>query len=180
MENLRSSCIVLVLLSERSADREWINFEAGFGNGAGASVIPVTSVVFSFDAVNFPLKGYQGRRVESIMHIAFDVGREYGLTAEPVDSAAYEEELTMAERQIPHQSLVFTPFIDRQLNLRFELENTGNRDLEQRLMAQVLIPRAWVRWNDTTFSFSPNMHIAAVPSRGEIMSVAGSLESRRH
>ena len=43
IEHLRLSEIVLVLVSQESKGREWINFEAGFGEGMESLVIPVVS-----------------------------------------------------------------------------------------------------------------------------------------
>lgn len=42
IDQLRKHRVVLVFVSQESRKREWINFEAGFGNGAGARVVPVT------------------------------------------------------------------------------------------------------------------------------------------
>src|ERR1700674_3702230 len=64
--NLRQSKIIMVLVSQESARREWINFEAGFGDGAGATVIPVAIKGFSFANLGFPLAGYNGREVGNI------------------------------------------------------------------------------------------------------------------
>src|SRR5258708_6403826 len=38
ISNLRKSKIIVILVSQESARREWINFEAGFGDGVGATV----------------------------------------------------------------------------------------------------------------------------------------------
>src|SRR5687768_3920206 len=40
-DNLRNRSVVICLVSQESKHREWINFEAGFGDGNGACVIPV-------------------------------------------------------------------------------------------------------------------------------------------
>jgi len=41
IKGLNTAAVVIVLLSPASNDRRWINFEAGVGVGAGATVIPV-------------------------------------------------------------------------------------------------------------------------------------------
>src|SRR5229473_6129432 len=40
-ESLKAAKVVIVLLSTRSLGQEWLLFEAGVGDGAGACVIPV-------------------------------------------------------------------------------------------------------------------------------------------
>src|SRR5690242_6528551 len=48
IDNLRQRAVVLVLLSHQSTSRDWINYEAGFGDGSGSLVIPI-------GVKNFPL-----------------------------------------------------------------------------------------------------------------------------
>src|SRR5207248_2045986 len=60
LDNLSKAKVVLVLLSPESADRAWITFEAGFGQGGKARVIPIAFRGLSFDSLEYPLKGLQG------------------------------------------------------------------------------------------------------------------------
>src|SRR5205823_1722944 len=61
IDNLHKRRVMLVLVSQESAHREWINFESGFGSAAGATVIPIAIKGFSLSNLKFPLAGFQGR-----------------------------------------------------------------------------------------------------------------------
>jgi len=61
LEALKSAPVVLVLLSESSVGRRWINFEAGIGIGAGSLVIPLVTPGFQKGEVGHPLSALQVR-----------------------------------------------------------------------------------------------------------------------
>jgi hypothetical protein len=56
---LREARVVLVLVSQEGSRREWINFEAGFGVGASATVIPVAAMQFNFGPSGLPTRRLQ-------------------------------------------------------------------------------------------------------------------------
>jgi hypothetical protein len=63
LEGLKKSQVVIALLSPNSVDRRWINFEAGFGLGRGARVIPVVWRGLSKGAVGLPLSHFHSREL---------------------------------------------------------------------------------------------------------------------
>jgi hypothetical protein len=54
LDNLAKAKVVLVLLSPESADKQWINFEAGFGKGQKSNVVPIAFRGLSFDSLDYP------------------------------------------------------------------------------------------------------------------------------
>jgi hypothetical protein len=61
LEALKSAPVTLLLLSQNSIGRRWINFEAGVGIGAGNLVIPLVVSGFSKEDVGHPLSELQAR-----------------------------------------------------------------------------------------------------------------------
>jgi hypothetical protein len=57
---IKKHLVVLSLLSDESSAREWINYEAGVGDGSGAWVVPIAIKGYTFGKLDFPLKGFQG------------------------------------------------------------------------------------------------------------------------
>src|ERR1017187_10665377 len=84
-ESLKGSAIVLVLISNASRRRQWINFEAGFGDGAGADVIPISIRGFSLAKLDYPIAGYQGRSVDDLPSILADITRVVDLASQKQD-----------------------------------------------------------------------------------------------
>lgn len=145
LANLRTAYVVLVLLSQESAKREWLNFEAGFGSGGGATVIPIVIKEFLFTKVDFPLKGYNGRVVGDIEGILHDIGRETGLIAERIDTLQYRTDMLSAEASLIYKSVIVTPYMSNGL-LKFVIENNGNTDLDL-LMLETWVPFDRVQTN---------------------------------
>jgi hypothetical protein len=133
----------LVLLSDESASREWINFEAGVGDGSGAKVVPVAIKDYRFDKLDFPLKGFQGRYSGDIEGVLFDIDKATTRRAGSVDKAAYVDDLRKAEESVTYKSLLFRPFrtaVDGMPNLVFEVENAGNVDIDL-IFAEFRLPK---------------------------------------
>jgi hypothetical protein len=81
VDGLKRSSVVIVLLSPDSLDRRWINFEAGVGVGAEATVIPVVMHDLDRDDVGHPLTSLQIRSLYSVkgVHVLMDdIGRKIG------------------------------------------------------------------------------------------------------
>jgi len=140
--NLRGSAIVLVLVSHASRRRSWLNFEAGFGGGAGADVIPVLIRGLSPAKVEFPLAGYQVRSIDDLPSIQADITNKLGTASAKQDIEDYLEEIRIAESQVANKTLLVSPFV-RGNALHFEIKNEGNTDVEL-LMLEVLIPKRYV------------------------------------
>ena len=154
ISNLRKSKIIVVLVSQESSRREWINFEAGFGDGVDATVIPVAIKNFSFTKLGFPLAGFNGREIGNIEGILLDVTRETGLVAKAVDTLQYRKDVRIAEAGVIYRSLIVKPYCQGQ-RIYFTITNTGNTDVEL-LMLEASIPLAVV---DPDFSghYAPNV-----------------------
>ena len=72
---LLATNVVIVLLSQESSRRPWINFEAGVGIGADVTVIPLTLGRFSNAQVPFPIAGIQIHSIDDIGVVVL-TGRE--------------------------------------------------------------------------------------------------------
>lgn len=139
VDNLDKSAVVLVLLSHESRRRQWINFEAGYGGGAGAEVVPVSIRNFSLGKLEFPLLGFQGRSIDDISGILADVTNTLHIPSERVDLDAYLQEIREAEAKLIYKSLNIHPFVQGNA-LQFELTNNGNADIEL-LMLEAYVPK---------------------------------------
>jgi hypothetical protein len=146
IDNLRLSEVVLVLVSQESKAREWINFEAGFGEGSESLVIPVGVKNISLGQLSYPLAGIQGRSIDDIGAILEDIGNRIGATPANIDGMAYRNELEHAEAQLIYKSYSLEPVIATvgsydgpYSQLRLAIQNNGNVDLEL-LMLQVYVP----------------------------------------
>jgi hypothetical protein len=69
VRGLKTSSVLIVLLSPDSLDRRWINFEAGVGAGAEATVIPVVVHGLERGDVGHPLSSLQIRSLESLEEV---------------------------------------------------------------------------------------------------------------
>lgn len=140
IDNLRISEVIIVLLSQESKRKEWINFEAGFGEGAESLVMPLAINNTPLSQFSFPLAGIQAQSIDSIGIILSAISDRIGVTAKDIDIKEYLQELRTAEEQLTYKSLVVAVFKDLRA-LRFKLSNVGNVDLEL-LMLEVLVPRS--------------------------------------
>jgi hypothetical protein len=138
IDNLRMSEVVLVLVSQESKGREWINFEAGFGEGLESLVIPVGIKKVSLGQLSYPLAGLQGRSIDAIGPIVEDIGNRIGVTPNAIDIKAYLDDLQIAEAEVTYKSVVIEPVAEGSY-LHFDISNVGNVDLEL-LMLEVLLP----------------------------------------
>jgi hypothetical protein len=135
---LRSSQVVLSLISQESRRREWINFEAGFGDGGELLVVPVAIRNFALGQLSFPLAGFQGRSIDDIGVLVDDISIKVGLTPRHIDVKQYLADVREAEAQVNYRSLKLDVLMGPN-RLRFQLQNVGNVDLEL-LMVVVYVP----------------------------------------
>jgi hypothetical protein len=140
MRGLTEVETVIVLLSQESARRGWINFEGGVGRGAGAKVIPMVLSRYSLSQVPFPLAGLQGRLIDDLGFVIDSIATREGLLPVRIDIDEYQAEIRSAETQLNYKSLIVNPVINGQW-LEFDIENVGNVDIEL-LMLEALIPPA--------------------------------------
>jgi len=142
VESLHKSVVVLVLVSHESRRQPWVNFEAGYGGGVEAEVIPVSVRNFSLGTLDFPLAGFQGRSIDDLPGILADITHRVLATSSRPDMITYLREIHEAEAQLIYKSLTVRPVVlDK--TLRFELTNKGNTDIEL-LMLEVLVPTRYV------------------------------------
>ena len=84
VDALKSSPVEIVLLSPDSVSRQWINFEAGVGIGAGALVVPVVVHGLERSEVGHPLSSIQIRSVvdaDNVRALIKDVEKRLNITA---------------------------------------------------------------------------------------------------
>jgi hypothetical protein len=165
---IKKHLVVLSLLSDESSAREWINYEAGVGDGSGARVIPVAIKGYRFDKLDFPLKGFQGRYPTDFEGILLDISKQTGRVSGAVDMPGYLTELRQAEDSLIYENLIFRPIksdVNRHPSLLFELQNQGNVDIEL-LFAEVWVPRSVTdpNWGISNLSHPPVMEVDAEPA----------------
>lgn len=88
LNRLKSSSVIIVLLSPDSLERRWINFEAGVGVGANATVIPVVIHMLEKNEVGNPLTSLQIRSLQSLAEahaLLQDIGNKIGRIPKVVD-----------------------------------------------------------------------------------------------
>ena len=88
IKGLKSCAIIIVLLSPDPFDRRWINFEAGVGIGADATVIPVVVHDLERNDVGHPLINLQIRSLQTIKEaqaLLNDVGVTLGKIPRVID-----------------------------------------------------------------------------------------------
>src|ERR1035438_1515118 len=166
IENLRVSEVVLVLVSLESKGREWINFEAGFGEGLESLVVPIGINQLSLGQLSFPLAGLQARSIGAIGPIVDDIADRIGVTPNAIDAKAYVEELEEAEAQLIYKSLKVEPVLVKDM-LSVDIRNVGNTDLEL-LMLDVYVPESVSQFNKYGAGQGVTMHRAlrdGIPNR---------------
>jgi hypothetical protein len=131
--------IVLVLVSQESKGREWINFEAGFGEGMESLVIPVGIKHMSLGQLPYPLAGIQARSIDDIGLILDDIGNRLGIGPGAIDAKAYSHEMEEAEAALIYK-LLKADLVPEGNYLNIEIQNVGNVDLEL-LMFEVHLPQ---------------------------------------
>jgi hypothetical protein len=102
LENLKSARVILVLLSKVSLYRPWIPYEAGVGEGTGATVIPIVHMDFSLRELGPLLGEYHVRRLQSedgVRALIQDVKMEIGLDVIEVDVAAFVAQVEALGRE---------------------------------------------------------------------------------
>jgi hypothetical protein len=144
LENLAKAKVVLVLLSPDSAEKQWINFEAGFGRGQKSRVIPILFRGLSFDTLQYPLKGLQGYQLHQLREILREISRRMGVPVGSVDLDVASEEIQQIQTDLPTKKLAleFRPMLSYpKWNCEFFIVNEGNRDVEP-LEVTIWIPSA--------------------------------------
>ena len=144
LDNLAKAKIVFVLLSPESAERPWINFEAGFARGQKSRVIPLLFRGLAFDAVQYSLKGLQGYNLRQLSDILREISRRMGIQVGETDVDAAWEEIKHIQADLPAKKLAleFRPTLSYpKWNCKFFIVNNGNRDVEP-LEVTIWIPSA--------------------------------------
>jgi hypothetical protein len=133
LDNLAKAKVVLVLLSPESSDKQWINFEAGFGKGQKSNVVPIAFRGLSFDTLDYPLKGLQGYYLPDLGKILKEISGRMGVPVGAVDLAAAWEEIDDIQLELPAKKLALElhpTFSYPKWTCRFSIVNNGNRDVE--------------------------------------------------
>lgn len=151
--------MLLVLLSDSSCRNTWMHFEAGVSIGAGKKVLPVAIRGFSFEKLPFPLKNYQGRYARDLEGILLDLESASSATSSSVAKAAYLSELETAEARVTEKRVqvrACLPESEGCSTIYFEIENTGNTDVEL-LFLEVWIPKPLVTPNGSLPDYPPTI-----------------------
>ncbi len=124
VQSLRNAQVVIVLLSAESSRRGWITFEAGFGVGADALVVPVTLSRFTFSQLAYPLAGIQGRTIDDVGFVLDAIAEKAGRVSKGIDVDAYLRDIREAETKLNYRSLRVEPLLDGP-NLYFDITNVA-------------------------------------------------------
>jgi hypothetical protein len=143
MHGLTRSEVLLVLLSPIALDARWINFEAGFGLGKEAEVIPVVWRSLEKSAIDMPLGRLHARSladpndVEALLNI---LGALCGVSVVPGTVDAFMEALPVIEANVRYSDLVVELFRTKENIVRMSLRNLGIRQVEL-MEAEMLAPQ---------------------------------------
>jgi TIR domain len=112
IESLIAAPVVLVLLSEASVERRWINFEAGVGIGAGSLVIPLVGEGFPKSKVGLPLSQLQVRALndwKDVDGVLADIAERTQREASTVDTEAFTKGTSALEGPKLHAVINHVP-----------------------------------------------------------------------
>jgi hypothetical protein len=124
-DGLLGAKAVIVLLSKYSADRRWINFEAGVAVGAGRRLLPVTIRSFPPSQVGLPLGQHHLRVLTDSMALQglmIAISEATGQKYNSGDNSHFIEHLRKIEATLPVKGVTLEPFLQRRDNsqtLRF-------------------------------------------------------------
>jgi len=159
VDALRSAQMILVLLSEVSVERRWINFEAGVGVGAHAQVVPVVYRGLAKENIGLPLSVLHARSLsdpEDVRALVSDIRRACRLDVKGLNVDSLVSDLRQIDRELPSKRALLIPCISpNPYGLKFRLENTGNRDIEL-LMIEASVPKRYLAPSWTPVS-DPNV-----------------------
>ena len=97
---------VIVLLSQESNRRPWVNFEAGVGIGSEVPVIPLTLSRYRPTQVTFPLAGMHIYTIHDIGVVISRIEEAIHRKPKPIDYEDYIEKVAKAEAKLNYKSLV--------------------------------------------------------------------------
>lgn|GEM_PF-6582895 len=105
LENIKSSEVVLVLISKESYQRPWIPYEAGVCEGAGGKVIPVVHRNTAVRDLPPPLSEYTMRNlqdVNSVLALLSDIGQAIERAPlKVVEAESFVQEVERLEKESP-------------------------------------------------------------------------------
>lgn len=129
LDSLGRSCVIVVLLSRQSVGTRWINFEAGFGAGAGGRVLPFTIGDLKPGEVGLPLSALQVLRLNERGNIRQLLERISIETGRPIrsdgDIEVFSKELSAVEEGLLGNSIYLRPFLTGR-RIDFELMLQGD------------------------------------------------------
>lgn len=150
VESIKSSKVVIVLISKESVDRPWVNFEAGVGAGSNSKIFPVAIRGFNLGDLKPPLQPLQARYInnaDSIQAVIRDVGVTINKRPQAFEAESFVAKIQALESRLHYKGIVLKPFnagkIGDAWDINFELSNTGNQDLEL-IKIEVFIPESLI------------------------------------
>lgn len=142
LKGLRNSTVVLSVLSPASLEKRWINFEAGFGMGAEAEVIPLVWGGLERGDIGMPLGQLQARALNDpkAMKALLDILATWCKVAANFDAlTSFLGELPAIEAKVPTAELAVRLFRVGG-TVRMSIQNMGTRQLEL-AEAELLMPQ---------------------------------------
>jgi hypothetical protein len=160
LAHLRTAEVVIVLVTKRSVDRRWINFEAGVGLGENSAVIPAVVGSFQKGSIGLPLSHLQARDIGNVLDLTQllqDIAETCLVKTKPVDYEAIAIALDAAETAIPDSDVELRFWRDAHNVLECALRNSGAKAVHPSEV-EILLPRAVVDQNFSFMEFGPVLH----------------------
>lgn len=141
LDALKSAPVTLLLLSQGSVGRRWLNFEAGVGIGAGNLVIPLAVTGFPKEDVGHPLSELQARSLsdpDDVSGMLSDISTHLDRPLEPVDAGAFSAAESAAGGAKLEAVINQVPEGDKQHKLIVRLVNNSTKTLsDHRVEAEI-------------------------------------------
>lgn len=142
LKGLRDSGVVISLLSPASLEKRWINFEAGFGIGEEAAVIPLVWGGLERGDIGMPLGQLQARDLSdpSAVRALLDILAAHCRVIAKLERLdAFMNDLPSVVARVPTTELAVKLFRDGAV-VRISIQNLGTRQLEL-AEVELLVPQ---------------------------------------
>lgn len=100
--NLNESCIGLVLCSNKSVSRPWLNFESGFFKAKNIKIFPFCHSGMLFEQLPYPVKIIQGQttnNIECLKNIIEFIERKFSFNANRIDYNQFIQQVQKFEEK---------------------------------------------------------------------------------
>ena len=169
MRALRDATVYIVLVSKYSAQRPWLNFEAGYGKARGVDLFPVLIRDTRDQEVPTPLSEMELRPLakESVVdEIISAIKERTGRTIISENTTWFLAQLNKKEVTMPKRELSVIPFRCRSVPnsdlLRFELRYNGPRAIK---LVKVWAEIPWDLMHPNMYRHSVTGHLVTRPGQ---------------